>query len=260
MLTRTVHKLLLVGLVLSWLFSTTSTSATTPIFIPVKPHTTPIVTAFQSETITNNSFERSDDETEVLTLETEGQSFSYKPNAHKSLLEQNQDYAGWIQIQGTKVNYPFLKGDDNDFYLNRNFSRQLDKKGSIFMDYRNIGFQFSPHVILYGHNMRDGSMFGDLDLYKTESFALNNDIIEITDLYGSRIYQIYASYYDEADADLIQTNLSTDDMNLLIRDHLERSDVDYNQTVTSDDQILTLITCSYEVDQGRFYIHAKAVQ
>lgn len=185
--------------------------------------------------------------------------YTYKPNKHKTMLEQNQDYTGWIRIPGTQVDYPFVKAKDNDYYLKRDFFGRYDDKGTIYMDHRNIGFQFSNHVILYGHNMRDGSMFGELDLFKAADFALDNDIIAIDDLYGTRYFKIYASYFDDADVSYIQTNISPSDIDAFIDQQLDRSDIDYDLIPTDKDRLLTLITCSYEVDDGRFYVHGKEI-
>lgn len=189
----------------------------------------------------------------------EPESFTYRPNRHKDMITLNEDYMGWIQIEGTKVNYPFVKHTDNDYYLDKDLLGRYDKNGSIFMDHRNIGFEFSNHVILYGHNMKDGAMFGDLDKYKEESFALENDIIIIEDLYGTRYFQIYASYFDDADASYTLTNLNKDALPSFISDQLDRSDVAYGLIPTSGDKLLTLVTCSYEVDDGRFFIHGKEI-
>jgi len=190
---------------------------------------------------------------------TESNSFTYRPNRHKDMLSLNEDYMGWIQIEGTGVDYPFLKHTDNDYYLENDLMGRYDKKGSIYMDYRNIGFEFSNHVILYGHNMKDGSMFGDLDKYKEASFALDNNIIMIEDFYGIRYFQIYASYFDDADSSYTLTNLNKDSLTTFISDQLERSDVSYGLVPTSDDKLLTLVTCSYEMDNGRFFIHGKEI-
>jgi sortase B len=197
--------------------------------------------------------------TSPKTQAQEMPSFLYKPNRHKELIAWNQDYTGWIRIPGTNIDYPFVKARDNDYYLKRDFQGRYDEKGTIYMDHRNIGFDFSNHVILYGHNMKDGSMFGELDMFKNHDFALSNNFIVIDDIYGTRYFQIYASYFDEADPSIIQTQIPGDDMEAFIALQIQKSAVDYRTLPTSDDKLITLVTCSYEVDDGRFFLHGKEI-
>ncbi len=183
----------------------------------------------------------------------------YKENPYAELLKKNEDFMGWINIPGTMIDTLFVKGNDNDYYLRRDFNKRYAINGTVFMDHRNIGFGFSRNVILYGHNMRDGSMFGDLDKYKTPGFALDNTLIEIRDLYGLRYYRIYSSYFSEADSSLVVISPGDDNWAFHIEDQIERSMVDYGLTPDINASFLTLVTCSYEVDNGRFFIHAVEV-
>lgn len=179
---------------------------------------------------------------------------------YRELLTRNEDYRGWITVNGTDISYPIVKGEDNDYYLKRSFDRNYDLNGTVFMDYRNLGFGFSQHIILYGHNMKDGSMFGDLKKYKDEGFALENRKIEIEDFYGTRYFEIYASYYAAADSSLITTEFyDTRDYQRFIDQQLSQSNVNYNFRPDENSYILTLVTCSYEVDDGRYLVHAVEV-
>lgn len=185
--------------------------------------------------------------------------FIIKRSPHKELLEANNDYVGWIQIDGTIVNYPIVKGRDNDFYLNRNFEKEIDKRGSIYMDYRNIGFGFSPQVILYGHNMKNGEMFGELSKYKDPDFAKAHPTFTISDLYGTRTYQVYSSYFASADPSYITTGGTVEDLTDLIRGQLASSDMAYAPLPASYGHVVTLVTCTYEVDDGRYFLHAVEI-
>ena len=204
----------------------------------------------------------------AITLEEENKPVAVLPNdpletrsiqrsPYKELLERNSDYRGWINVPNSDINYPFVKGLDNDYYLKRSFDRSYDDKGTVFMDYRNLGFGFSQHILLYGHNMKDGSMFGTLKRYKDADYALENTIIEIEDLYGTRSFKIYASYYAQADSQFITTTFEDDNaFTNFIDGQLSLSDVAYGIQPNKDDNILTLVTCTYEVDNGRYFVHA----
>ena len=179
---------------------------------------------------------------------------------YRDLLKRNLDYRGWISIEGSNISYPIVKGLDNNYYLKRSFDQEYDTKGSIFMDYRNLGFGISQHIILYGHNMKDGSMFADLKKYKDPSYALSNSIIQIEDLYGIRYFKVYASYYASAESDLIQTSfMDDDDYQAFINQQVARSSVNYNLIPSEEAYTLTLVTCSYEVDDGRYFLHTVEI-
>ena len=193
---------------------------------------------------------------QIPTRELKDDSFHIRANPSIELLNKNKDYVGWIQIENTIIDYPILKGPDNDFYLSRNFEQQPADAGSIFMDYRNFGFGFDQHTIVYGHNMKNDSMFGQLDLYLDSSFALSNPIIYIQDLYGLRKYRVFSSYYATADIDLIQTDLSTIDTEHFYSKLIEKSGIDYDLYPNTSDRILSLVTCNYDVNDGRLFVHA----
>ncbi|MDD3931882.1 MAG: class B sortase [Eubacteriales bacterium] len=178
----------------------------------------------------------------------------------KSLQERNPDTVGWIEIPGTEINYPIVKGDDNDFYLHRDFQSEKSKSGTIFMDYRNDGDFTNRHSILYGHNMRNGSMFAGSMAYKDSVFFDQNDKIYIDTPDGRTIWQIFATY------------VTTTDFYYIITDFLDdRSFSSFLQTIQSkssfqspvspvvSDHLLTLSTCTYEYDDARFVVHAIKV-
>jgi len=109
------------------------------------------------------------------------------PDPIRDLLEINPDYIGWITIEGTNIDYPVVQGWNNYKYVYFTFSGEENKAGAIFMDYRVVSGFDSPAVILYGHNMKDGSMFGDLD------FSLEGSNISITTLDGELLtYNIFS--------------------------------------------------------------------
>ena len=106
----------------------------------------------------------------------------------RELIALNPDFVGWIEIPATDVDYPIVRGTDNDYYLRRTFLGESNSAGTIFMDYRAI-FDFNTHItILYGHNMRDGSMFASLMRYTDATFLADNTEIRIFTRYGETFY------------------------------------------------------------------------
>lgn len=173
----------------------------------------------------------------------------------------NSDYIGWINIKNTTIDYPIVKGENNEFYLTRDFNKQYLKSGSIFMDYRNDGFQ-DENVIIYGHNMKDTSMFGLLKKYKNLEYLQNNKYISIiTKENKELIYKIFSVYITRSD-DIKSISVKFNNKNEFlkyIKEICEKSIYDLNEDIKSTDKILTLATCSYEFKDARLIIHAKLI-
>ncbi|KZL92737.1 class B sortase [Clostridium magnum] len=181
------------------------------------------------------------------------------------LLKINQDAVGWINIGNTRINYPVVQGKDNEYYLNHNIKKEASEYGSIFMDYRNQNlknfFDTEKNIIIYGHHMKDGTMFGDLKLYKDEKFFNDNQIISFNILGQEYKWQIFSAYVTSTDFNYIRTDFKNDvQFNEFIKSIREKS-LYLNDTVpNSKDVILTLSTCSYEFEDARFVVHFKLIK
>lgn len=178
-------------------------------------------------------------------------------SSYKHLKSLNNDYVGWINISNTKVDYPIVKGADNSFYLNHNFLKSKSEAGSIFIDYNSTPFT-DRNTIIYGHYMKDGSMFGSFNqlLKDTDSnhrifIALEDKVIQ---------YSIFSIYKEEANINSYQTFWINDTSYLEYLNNLQsKSILEFNLTLTPSDKILTLSTCSYNTPNGRLLIHAKMI-
>ncbi|MCD7947268.1 MAG: class B sortase [Oscillospiraceae bacterium] len=107
--------------------------------------------------------------------------------------EINPDYSGWLTVAGTDIDYPIVQGEDNSKYLTTTFEGTENKAGAIFMDYRCTDGLDAPHVILYGHNMNDGSMFGGLSRYLEDGYMEQHPEITVTQPeVGTLTYRIFA--------------------------------------------------------------------
>ena len=178
----------------------------------------------------------------------------------EKLLQTNGDTVGWIKIQNTHVNYPVVKYTDNDFYLHNDFEKKSSSAGCIFMDYRNYIHPLDKNIILYGHHMKDESMFRDLVLYKNKDFFYNNDKINFSTIYQEGIWQVFSVYVTDTNFDYLITNFSRDEdyinyINTLKAKSIFKKDISINK----EDCILTLSTCSYEFENARTVIHAKYI-
>jgi len=119
----------------------------------------------------------------------------------------NPDYAFWIRIDGTSINYPVVQGDDNEKYLNTSFSGESNKVGALFLDFRTD--LTSPHIIIYGHNLQEGGMFTDLRRFLNEEFTENNSYITIM-VYGEEItFEIFSARLSDIEDPAYNIDLNT---------------------------------------------------
>ncbi|MCH5282009.1 MAG: class B sortase [Lachnospiraceae bacterium] len=183
------------------------------------------------------------------------------------LYDENPDLAGWITIEGTKIDYPVMQSEDDEYYLHRNFYGTRDGYGCLFVRSR-ADLDKGTNFIIYGHNMRDGSMFGNLDFYEREGFYEKHKIISFDTLYEERTYEILAvfpsrvydadeegfRYYTFYQAD---TKKEFDDFYENIK---ELSLYDTGVTAEFGDTFLTLSTCTYYEQDGRLVVVAKRMK
>lgn len=194
------------------------------------------------------------------TIEDETVIFNDEPitisdNKNIPLFNEIEDFTGWIKIENSKIDYPVVKAKDNEFYLDHNYKKEKSDAGAIFMDRRNLGNQYDQHTIIYGHNMKDGSMFKDLNKYLDQEFFNTNPIISYEDLYNTYEYQVISAYYISANDHTISFDLNEDTVKSFLNRSLHESDYEYD----SDDRILTLATCNYILSNGRMIVHAVLV-
>ena len=173
----------------------------------------------------------------------------------------NQNTKGWIQVNGTNINYPFVQANDNKYYLNHSFDKSYNIAGWVFMDYRNNIHNLSKNTILYAHGRLDTTMFGSLrNITKSKWFNdSNNYIVKLSTEYENTLWQIFSVYHIPTTNDYIKVNFNSDEdfikwANMLIN----RSFYNFNTSVQSSDNILTLSTC-YD-DYEKVVLHAKLIK
>lgn len=179
----------------------------------------------------------------------------------EELLKINEDLIGWITIDDTKIDYPIMQSENNTDYLRTSFYGDYLLAGSLFLDYRNdLRTGEEKNLIVYGHRVRDGSMFEHLTKYLEEDFFESHRSFSFDTLYEGYEAEVFAVYNTMIDFDYIQTDFSSDEeYEDLIAEIKERSIYDVDLDVNSDDLILTLSTCEYTLDpnDSRLVVHAK---
>ncbi len=187
---------------------------------------------------------------------------------YKTLYNKNKSLIGWIKIADTNIDYPVMQTSNNDYYLDHNLNQEYDRNGSIFMDKDCDVLKPSTNLIIYGHHMQSGKMFGELDKYSKESYYKEHPIIEFDTIYEeakweimyvfrSKIYttdDIVFKYYQFIDANSESEFYSN--MNEMSKMSLYETGV----TAEYGDELLTLSTCDYMEEDGRFVVVAKKIK
>lgn len=174
----------------------------------------------------------------------------------ESYISQNDDFMGWLKINGTSIDEPIVQGDDNAHYLEYDYTGVKNYTGAVFLDYKNQGNFYDNHMSLYAHYMEDGTMFHDLHNYKSEDFLTEYPVITLSGLRETKEYEIFSVHIVSAYDYYLYLNLS-DDALKEYAEHFKRVSM-YDKTVSfpKDLKILTLVTCTYEFENARLLIHA----
>ena len=214
--------------------------------------------------------ESSDNEnTEIIEQEPKEESNPYwdyiKMNLinvdFQELKSTNNQIVGWIQVNGTNINYPFVQANDNKYYLTHSFDKSHNTSGWVFLDYRNNIQTLDKNTILYAHGRIDKTMFGTLKNILNNDWLTNTDnyIIKLSTEYENSLWQIFSAYHIPTTSDYLQINFeNNEDFKNFANMLTERSQYNFNTTVNENDHILTLSTC-YNSSE-KMVIHAKLIK
>ncbi len=170
---------------------------------------------------------------------------------------QNPDYIGWIFIGGTKIYYPVVQAEDNDYYLHRLFDGTENFAGTIFADYRCTDVFKSGHTILYGHNMKNGSMFANLRYYEGEWFYRIYPKFMVYTEEGELTFEIFSVYVTDPGSDTYITRFGSDETYVeWLKERQELSHIKINMELDASTVTLTLSTCVNNNTQ-RLVVHAR---
>ena len=180
----------------------------------------------------------------------------------EKLKEKNSDVVAWLKVNGTNIETTVVKTTDNDYYLTHNFNKEYNSAGWIFADYKNKVDGTDKNLVIYGHNMRDNSMFGSLKWVINEDWYNNEDnkYITLVTENETQIYEVFSVYQIEEEDYYIQTNFNTEkEFSTFLETIKKRSKKDFNVDVNKEDNILTLSTCANN-NKYRVVLHAKKIR
>lgn len=186
---------------------------------------------------------------------------------YETLHNKNKKLIGWIKIDDTMIDYPVMQTVNNDYYLNHNFNQEEDRNGCIFMDYQCDVIEGCDNIILYGHHMQSGKMFGTLNKYSNENYYKEHPKIQFDTIYEKGQYEVMyvfrSKVYSEEEITFKYYQFinagSEQEFNSYMNEMAALSLYDTGVTAVYGDQLLTLSTCDYQENDGRFVVVAKRV-
>ena len=183
---------------------------------------------------------------------------------YRSVYETNNDFVGWIHIPGTVLNYPVLQTKNNpEYYLRRDFNKKYNYAGVPFMDFK-CTVDESDNIILYAHNMLDGSMFNTVEKYSKKSFCQEHPYIGFDTMNGYGTYEVaICARVDLTSTDFNYTDTvdfsTKEDFDSYISKIRELADYETGVTLEFGDKLLLLSTCEYHYEEGRYIVLAKKI-
>ena len=178
----------------------------------------------------------------------------------QALAQINPDVVGWICIEGTDINYPVVRGTDNDYYLNHLFDGSENRSGCIFLDYRCSSDFSDRHSIIYGHHMKDQKMFSGLMSYKEQAFYdAHSTVLLLTPTENYRI-RLFSGYVADDWSNSWELDLDGTNMAQWLQDLQSRSCFTPVDSPEPTDRIVTLSTCTYEFQDAKFLVHGYIVE
>ena len=172
----------------------------------------------------------------------------------------NPDVVGWVKVNGTNINYPFVQANDNKYYLTHSFNKSYNAAGWVFLDYRNNNTN-NKNTIIYAHGRTDKTMFGTLRKVLNNGWLNNTDnfVIKISTEIENTLWQIFSVYHIPTTSDYLKTDFDDDTEYQNFLDMIKnRSNHNFNTNVTATDNILTLSTC-YNNNE-KMVVHAKLIK
>lgn len=209
-----------------------------------------------------------DDKKQVDELESIAQdvedSGQCSDDKYTDLYAQNNDFIGWIKIDDTVIDYPVMQLKDNpDFYLTHNFYKEYSRFGVPYIQ-ENCSLS-SDNIIIYGHNMKNKSMFNELTKYSSKDFYNSHKFIQFDTLSEQRTYEVVCAFKTVANANGFQyfnfVKANTDeDFSAYIEKCQALSFYDTGVNTEYGDKLITLSTCEYSQNNGRFVVVAKLIE
>ena len=170
------------------------------------------------------------------------------------LKHKSEDIVAWLYSEGTPINYPIVQTNNNDYYLRRLLDGTYNQSGTIFVDYRNNSSFEDYNTIIYGHNMKNDTMFGTLINYENqEYYNEHREMYLFTENKNFRI-ELFAGYITTSESDIYNFPKNSSTNEELIKNAISKTTFKSEIEVKNEDKIITLSTCSYDFEDARYVL------
>ena len=214
---------------------------------------------FSSESAKSEQTESSDNKSSTNEPTNDiDKSLEFKKKVEELILE-NENTIGWFFISGTEISYPLMQAQDNSYYLNHTFSDSVNSSGSIFLDSANDKYFSDCHSIIYGHNMKNRTMFGNIREYMKEEYFNSHKEITIYREDCVDIYEVFSAYVSAIDdkgySILNKEFLGTEENESFVNELQTKSKFKTKTKLSGESKIITLSTCTGDTST-RYVVHA----
>ncbi len=185
------------------------------------------------------------------------------------IFRDNNDFIGWIKISGTQIDYPVMQTkEDEEYYLHRDFDKKYNGNGTLFLDADDDASIPDDNLIIYGHNMKNGKMFHDILKYEDEEFYNEHKYIQFDTIYGDGKYEVIAAFrteiYDKNYTGFKYYSFisagTEEEFDTFVSECQQRTPYTISETAKFGDKLITLSTCAYHAEEGRYVVVAKKVE
>ena len=178
-----------------------------------------------------------------------------------ALLADCGDVVGWLYSEDTPIDYPVVQSYDNDYYLRRDLSGNYLNNGTLFVDFRCAPVGKGQNYIIYGHNMKDGSMFGTLPKYKGGDYFSEHPVLYYLTPEKDYKIELFAAMVTSSDSESYTPEFGdAEEFEAYLQRVIEKSTFTSDVAVTGEDHVITLSTCSYEFGNARYVMLGKLTE
>lgn len=176
------------------------------------------------------------------------------------LREESREIVGWLACEGTVIDYPLMHTDNNDFYLKHLYNGEENSSGSLFLDYRNTGAFTDRNTVIYGHNMKNGTMFKTLVSYQSQEYYDEHPTFTLYTPDGDYSVELLSGTVEDGTYEFVRFDFDSDEALLEYVDELQsRSTFRPGVQAEPGDRLVSLCTCSYEWQNARYMVVGRLV-
>lgn len=213
--------------------------------------------AVNDEWISRAVVEQTDSETAVVSEALEQAPITVDFNYLK---EQSDDIVAWLYMEDSTINYPVAQASDNQYYLNHLPDGTRNRSGTLFADYRNSGTFTDLNTVIYGHNMKNDTAFGTLELYKEPEYYEEHSVMWLLTPNKTCKLELIAGYVTSSDSPIYLQDLTWGRQMEVVTEAMQKSTFDSGAELQPEDRFVSLSTCSYEYSDARYVLIGRMIE